>query len=107
MMVSYKRYEMLVPLRYNDGSPVEQEKFTQTQEELLHQFGGLTVAFVPVTGYWTGPAGAVVEDESVRLVVDVPDTLENRRFFMRWKEELKERFRQLDIWIVGIPLDIV
>jgi len=40
-------------------------------------------------------------------VVDVPDTPENRRFFVEWKEELKERFRQLDIWIVAIPLDIV
>ena len=107
MMVSYKRYEILVPLRYNDGSPVEQEKFTQTQEELLHQFSGLTVEFVPVVGYWTGLAMAVVEDELVRLAVDVPDTPENRRFFVEWKGKLKERFRQLDIWIVGIPLDIV
>jgi hypothetical protein len=98
---------MLVPLRYNDGSPVEQEKFVETRRELLHQFSGLTLDFVPVTGYWTGPAGAVVEDELVRLVVDVPDTPENRRFFVEWKEELKERFRQLDIWIVAIPLDIV
>ena len=106
-MVSYKRYEMLLPLRYNDGSPVGSGKFTQTQEELFNEFRGLTIDFVPIIGYWMDPTDAVIEAESVRLVVDVLDTPENREFFVQWKEQLKERFEQIEIWIVGIAIDLI
>lgn len=106
-MASFRRYEVLLPLRYNDGEPVEPDKFIQTQRELLRQFGGLTADFVPLIGYWTNPTAAVVEDELVRLVADVPDTAENREFFVGWKEVLKARFRQLEIWVAGIPLDLI
>lgn len=30
-----KRYEILLPLTYNDGSEIEKEKFELTNEELL------------------------------------------------------------------------
>jgi hypothetical protein len=33
-MPSRRRYEILLPIRYNDGTPVEPDKFFQTQEEL-------------------------------------------------------------------------
>ncbi len=29
------RFEILLPLYYNDGRQIEQEKFTQTDEELV------------------------------------------------------------------------
>ena len=70
-MVSYKRYEVLSPLRYNDGTPVEPEKFVETRRELLERFKGLTADFVPLTGYWIDPTDTVVEDQLVRLIVDV------------------------------------
>ena len=37
-----KEYELFVPLRYNDGSPVEPEKIERLGERLLEQFGGVT-----------------------------------------------------------------
>jgi hypothetical protein len=36
--------------------------------------------------------------------VDVEDTPENGEFFVRLKQQLKERFRQIDIWIVSYEI---
>jgi hypothetical protein len=39
--------------------------------------------------------------------VDVPDTDENRQFFVAFKEVLKDRFQQIDIWMTTFPLDVI
>ena len=49
----FKRYEVLLPLRYNDGSVVEEELFEQTRAYLAEQFGSLTFEPAPVRGIWT------------------------------------------------------
>lgn len=33
------RFEMLLPLFYNDGRPIEAEKFLATDDELVSTFG--------------------------------------------------------------------
>lgn len=33
-----ERYEILLPLKYNDGTPVEPEKFQQARRELVQRF---------------------------------------------------------------------
>jgi hypothetical protein len=43
--------------------------------------------------------GQVYNDKLIRVFVDVPDTPENRAFFLSFKERLKSRFKQLDIWM--------
>jgi hypothetical protein len=42
--MSRRRYEIPPPTRYNDGSPVEPERFFETQEELVAAFGALTTS---------------------------------------------------------------
>ena len=32
---------------------------------------------------------------------------ENREFFKSFKEQLKTRFNQLDLWITSYPIDII
>lgn len=55
---------------------------------------------------WTHQ-GQAYRDDLIRVFVDVPDTPEHREFFVRFKELLKQRFQQIDIWISGHPLDII
>jgi len=43
----------------------------------------------------------------MRIVVDVDDLPENREFFHQFKERLKARFRQIDIWITTHTIDVV
>ena len=38
-----KRFEILLPLNYNDGRLIEREKFLLTQRELVRKFGATTV----------------------------------------------------------------
>jgi hypothetical protein len=37
LTVPFERYEILLPLKYNDGTPVELEKFQATRRELVGQ----------------------------------------------------------------------
>jgi hypothetical protein len=41
------------------------------------------------------------------MVVDIEATPENRAFLARFKERLKERFRQIDIWIVSYEIEVL
>ena len=35
----FERYAILLPLNYNDGTPIEPEKFQETRRELVGQLG--------------------------------------------------------------------
>ena len=93
-----RRYEILLPLRYNDGSPIEPEKFKQTRIELVARFQGATFDPQPARGFWV-EHGTEYEDQLVRVTVDVDVTDENHAFFVEFKETLKSRFRQVEIWL--------
>lgn len=41
------------------------------------------------------------------MFVDVPDVDSNREFFLNFKERLKQRFQQIDIWVTSYPLDVI
>jgi len=50
--MSFRRYEILLPTRYNDGTPVESEEFLLVNSELAARFGA--VSFLPeiIQGIW-------------------------------------------------------
>jgi hypothetical protein len=101
-----RRYEILLPLRHNDGRPVADESLNQTREKLVAQFAAVSVYPDSILGIWVHE-GERFEDVSVRLFVDVDDIPESRHFFEEFKETLKERFEQVEIYIVSYPVDIV
>src|SRR6266700_801290 len=101
-----KRFEILLPLNYNDGRTIEPEKFFETNEELLEQFEGLTSDTVEVHGTWMY-AGTVFHDRLIRLTIDSPNPDEALVFLERYKEVLKARFEQIDIWITGHEIELI
>ncbi len=103
--MSFRRYEIILPIRYNDGTPVEQAKYLATAEDIVAQFGAVTLQPEISRGIWLYQ-GIRYEEENVRFYVDVEDTSENATFFARFKQTLKERFRQVDIWIVSYEIRI-
>jgi len=44
------RFEILLPLFYNDGRPIEREKFLATDDELVHYFGATSTDIIVVRG---------------------------------------------------------
>src|SRR5437016_3808576 len=99
MTMRKRRYETLLPLKYNDGRPVSEDLFEQTREELVAQFGAVSVQPNVVQGIWVHE-GTRYEDELLRYV-DVEDTPENQQFFVRFKASLLERFEQIEIYVAS------
>src|SRR6266478_3342372 len=98
-----RRYEILLPLKHNDGRPVSDETLNQTREELVEQFDGISLQPQSILGIWVHE-GARYEDTSIRLMVDVEDTPENRQFFTEFKATLLQRFDQIEIYIASYPV---
>jgi hypothetical protein len=105
-LTAYRRFEVLLPLRYNDGQAVPQSHFTETLAELRERFGDLSIETQATRGL-TQYGGQQFRDDLIRVYVDVPDLPEHRAFFTAWKESLKKRFQQLDIWLTTFPLEVL
>ncbi|MDI6736354.1 MAG: hypothetical protein QME42_09235 [bacterium] len=100
------RYEILLPLKYNDGIPVEYEKIHQTKRELVDKFKAITVEPQTILGIW-GYEEKEYEDELIRVIIDVENTSATTLFLAKYKEILKERFKQIDVWITASPIQII
>ena len=93
-----KEYELYVPIFYNDGTPIEAEKFESIQTLLLEQFGGVTYFSVPNSGLWQ-LADVVYRDEVVIYRVITRDS-GARQFFTLPKRQLTAELGQEEILIV-------
>jgi hypothetical protein len=101
-----RRFEILLPLTHNDGRAVDPDKFQQTRDELIAQFGSISISAFAVLGVWVHE-GTRYEDELRRFTVDVEDTPENLQFFATYKPKLLERFEQIEIYIASFPVEII
>ena len=101
-----RRFEILLPLRFNDGQPVSDELVGETLLEIRQRFGAVSAETQVIRGHWQYE-GQVYRDELVRLFVDVPDSGQSREFFVAYKEQLKARFRQLDIWMTTYLIEVL
>ena len=100
------QYTILLPRYHNDGREVAPELFLDTYEELMGQFGGVSIDTVEVAGYWVHE-GRRYEDLSQRVTVVGDDTAENDAFMRQWKETLKQRFEQIEIWITAQRIEVI
>ena len=101
-----RRFEILLPLTYNDGRPVSPDRFQQTRDELIAQFGAVSMSAFAVIGAWVHE-GTRYEDELRRFTVDVEDIPENQHFMAAYKKTLLERFEQIEIYMVSFPVEII
>jgi hypothetical protein len=100
------RFEILLPLFYNDGRQIEPEKFAATDDALVSQFGATSTDSVVVRGQWKYQS-TIYSDQLIRIRVDVEDSPENWEAMRQTKETLKTRFEQIDIWISAHRIEIV
>lgn len=105
-MKTLRRYEILLPLQFNDGRPVPDSLLWETVEELEKQFGALSWETQIIRGVWKSE-GLVFRENNTRLYLDVDDSSESRAFFVALKQKLKARFRQLDIWITSHVVEVI
>jgi hypothetical protein len=100
------RFEILLPLFYNDGRPVEDQKYIESDDELVVAFGATSTESVAVRGHWLYQS-TIYEDRLIRVHIDVEDTAENWQKMRDIKEVLKQRFDQIDIWISALRIEIL
>ena len=95
-----KKYEIYLPLKYNDGTEIEPEKFKQIREELIATFGALTVSSqsAPYQGTWKY-GGVDFIDDIIKIEIIAGDNKKAARFFRRFKANLKKLLQQIDILI--------
>jgi hypothetical protein len=77
MSSTLRRFEILLPLRFNDGQSVPDELVGQALLEVRNQFNAVSAETQVIRGHWEHQ-GEVFRDELVRIFVDVADTEENR-----------------------------
>ena len=105
-MSAYCRFEILLPLAFNDGRAVPREFLAEAAFEIQTKFGGVSWESQAIEGIWRA-GGIEYRDRLNRIFVDAEDTEENRRFFVSLKARLKQRFDQLDIWLTVHPIEIL
>ncbi len=98
------RFEVLLPLFYNDGSPVEGEKVDAALAEVLGRFTAYRYQpTAPFHGEWTdlqtAPQPTVYRDQLILLIVDTERTDECVEWFHAYKSRLAETFQQVEIYI--------
>jgi hypothetical protein len=103
---AFRRFEILLPQRFNDGRLVPSSHFANTLHELKERFGGVSAETQEIRGF-SLYSGQAFNDELIRLYVDVPDTPENLQFFQNFKEQLKANFQQVDIWLITHAVEVL
>ena len=106
MSKSLRRYEILLPLRFNDGRAVPDDIVAETLLEVEQRFGAVSAETQTIRGLWHHE-GESYRDDLVRVFVDVADEAEHRKFFLEFKERLKARFQQIDIWMATYPIEVL
>ena len=100
-----RRYEVLLPVRFNDGTDVPEELLGEAVNEIVEQFNAVTFYKEAAEGRWRQDE-TLFRDDLALVVVDVPDTAKNRKWMKAFKARWKLRLEQLEIWMVSYQIDI-
>jgi len=106
-----KRVTIFVPTHYNaDGEGVREkindDEYAATYKELMRNLGGCTHDPTIKKGAWVDD-GKEYYDNNVSFYSDYDDTEANKQFLNEYKEILKVRFRQKEIYMTTSPIEII
>ena len=105
MKSKLRRYEVLLPARFNDGREVPEELLGEAVREIVKQFNAVAYFENAAEGYWHD-GDTLYRDDLGLVVVDVPDTANNRKWMKAYKARWKVRLDQLEIWMVSYRIDV-
>jgi hypothetical protein len=105
MSSKWRRFEVLLPLRFNDGRDVPAELVAEAVLEIVDHFGAASYETQKVEGHWRH-GGILYRDDLVRIVVDVPDSTRNRQWMKQFKDRWKVHLEQLELWVVSYRIEV-
>jgi hypothetical protein len=104
-MESTHLVQILLPLHDNEKKPFPPNHYTAIADELTDRFGGVTTySQAPAEGLWQDGSGTVTDTIIVmEVMIEQPDPTWWRDF----RGRLEKRFRQDQIIIRSIPIDLL
>ena len=105
MSSKWRRFEVLLPLQFNDGSDVPAELLAEAVLEIVDYFGAASYETQKVEGQWRH-GGVLIRDNLVKLVVDAPDVVRNRRWMKKYKERWRSQLEQVELWMVSYGVEV-
>jgi hypothetical protein len=100
-----RRFEVLLPLQFNDSRDVPSEWLAEAVLEIVDQFGAASYETQKLEGHWRH-GGVLYRDNLVRVVVDVPDSAKSRQWMRLFKSRWKIRLEQLELWMVSYRIEV-
>ena len=103
-----REYKIYLPLKYNDGVVIEEEKFRNIKTALVTRFGAITVSSLsaPYQGTWKY-GGVEFLDDIITIEVVASDDRSTKRFFKEFREQLKKDLRQIDILVTTHGIQVI
>jgi len=105
MSSRWRRFEVLLPLQFNDGRDIPTEWLAEAVLEIVDEFGAASYETQKVEGHWRN-SGVLYRDDLVRIFVDVPDSAKNRKWVRTFKDRWKARLDQLELWVVSYRIEV-
>jgi hypothetical protein len=100
-----RRFEILLPLQFNDRREIPSEWLAEAVLEIVGNFGAASYETQKVEGHWRSE-GVLYRDDLVKIVIDAEDTVENREWMRSFKKRWKDKFEQIDLWLVSYIIDV-
>ena len=94
------KYEIYLPLKYNNAIDIEPERLEEIQQQLIAVFGAMTLSSLsaPLQGKWRY-GGVEFVDDIIRIEIITREDWDSNQFFKNFKRRLKRNLRQIDILI--------
>jgi len=105
MTSKLRRFEVLLPIRYNDGSDIPEVLLAEAVNEVVQEFCFVSFRRDAVEGQWRHEA-VLYRDNLACIIVDLPDNRKNREWMRAFKARWKERLQQFEIWMVSYRVDV-
>ena len=105
MSSKWRRFEVLLPLQFNDGSDVPAELLAEAVLEIVDHFGAASYETQKVEGQWRH-GGVIVRDNLVKIVIDTPDSLSHRRWMKQYKDRWRSKLEQTELWMVSYAVEV-
>ena len=100
-----RRFEILLPLQFNDGREIPPEWLAEAVLEIVENFGAASYETQKVEGHWRHQ-GILYRDNLVKIVIDASDEEANREWMREYKARWKAKLEQLELWLVSYTIDI-
>ncbi len=100
-----RRFEILLPLQFNDGREIPPDWLAEAILEIVEHFDAASYETQKVEGHWRHQ-GILYRDNLVKIVVDASDEESNRQWMREYKARWKAKLEQLELWLISYTIDV-